>query len=405
MICSPPVTAAIFDEVTGLAQLAAVHAWHLASRGRGETGGALEAASGCLQRAADAGRSARWHTTGRADQALLRAIPVRSLPRRPALCDGENEAALWNGIVISAERLRQAVWRSTAGVLPDGGGDALQYTATAARIACHLAGVVLRHTPDEHAGSLTVAAATAGRASSLWRHVSAAWAGFRTATLPETTTAMTDASDLIIRLGRLAYGDPRWTPAVSTDRSPHRPDQARTVLAVVHHTADTLTRLAAGDLTAIATTVSAGQLYALNHDERQPGRYVKIGGQDAEILHRAYLDAFDATSRLTGHLDQIALTRTTPSIMLTKMRAAAPIPRDVTWHHHHIPGPEPDVPASHGYFQAQIGQMGIYDPAILEQARQLDAATEARRHQIELESDVRRHPARRPGRHDTGRGS
>jgi hypothetical protein len=400
-IRSPQVTAAIFDEITGLAQLAAVQARHLTSCGGNETGAALEAASSCLQRAADSGRSARWRTTGRTDQALLRAIPVRSLPLRPSLRDGENEAALCNGIVISAERLRQAAWRSAVGILPDGGGDALLYMATAARIACHLSEVVLRNTPDEHAGPLRVAAATAGRAASLWQHVSAAWAGFRTATLPETTTTMTDASDLIIRLGRLAYGDPRWTPTTGTGISPRHPDQARTVLAVLHHTADMLTRLSVGDLTAIASTISSGQFYALNRDERQSGRYIKIGGQDAEILHQAYLDAFDATNRLAGHLDQIALSRATPSIMLTKMRAAAPIPRDVIWHHHYTPA----APAPLGYFQAQMERLGIYDPVVLEHARQLDTVTEGKRHQIELESELRRRPAQRPGRHDTSRGS
>jgi hypothetical protein len=44
-------------------------------------------------------------------------------------------------------------------------------------------------------------------------------------------------------------------------------------------------------------------------------------------------------------------------------------------------------------------------PVVLEHARQLDTVTEGKRHQIELESELRRRPAQRPGRHDTSRGS
>jgi hypothetical protein len=401
VIRSPQLTTAILDEVTGLTCLAAVHVRHLASRSDSDiAAAALEDACGRLLRAADAGQSARWHTTGSADHTLLRAIPALVFPPRDGLRDGESEAALCAGIITTAERLRQAAWRSSVGLLPDEGGDAWHYVATAARIACHLTEVILRHTPDEHAGALAVAAVTAGRASAVWRNASAAWSEFRTDTLPTTTAVMTDASDLIIRLGRLTYSDPGWTPASGISLPPRRPDQARTVLAVVHHVADALNRLAAGDLTAIAATVGAGRLYALNRDGHQPSRYAKIGGQDAEILHETYLAAFDVTSRLAGHLDQIAISRATPSILLTKMRAAAPIPRDVIWQHHREPQPEQVVL---GRFQAQMRQLGIHDPALLDRARQLDEAADVTLRRAALDQSVR-HPTRRAERrHDTGR--
>jgi hypothetical protein len=405
VICSPQVATAIFDEVTALAQLTAGHARYVATHAEDETATALEGAGIWLVRAADAGRAARWHTTSRAEHTLMYAIPAAAFPSRTAPRDRESESALCAGILGSTERLRHTAWRSVAGEPPDGGADAWHYTASAARIACHLASVILRSTPDEHTGALTVAAATAARASAIWRDVSTAWTRFRTDTLPATTAVMTDASDLILRLGRLAYADPGWTPASGTSVSPRHPERARAVLAVVHHTADTLTRIAAGDLAAIADTVNAGRLYALNDaaSRAATGRYVKIGGQDAEILHEAYLTAFDASSRLAGHLDQIAISRATPSLTLTKMRAAALIPRDVIWHHHHEP--ELVAPTPLDRFQAQMRQLGICDPGLLEQARQLDRAAEARLRRAALDAALSTRAPRQPDhRHGTSRG-
>jgi hypothetical protein len=399
VIRSPQVTAAIFDELTAFAAVTAAHASYLAKRSKADTATGLQDAHRALAQAAEAGRSARWHTASRADKALLLSIPIAALPLRPGLRDAESEAGLCAGIITSAERLRHAAWRSATDVIPDGGGDAWQYTATTARIACHLAEAILRSTPDEHHGPLTVAAATAGRASQAWRDAATAWTRFRTDTLPVTTSVMTDTSDLITRLGRLAYTAPDWTPASGTRLSARRPDQARTVLAVLHHVADTLTRMAAGDLIAIATTVNDGRLYALSRDQQTRSRYAKVGGQHAEILHQTYLTAFDTTSRLADHLDQIALSRATPSILLTKMRAAAPIQRDVIWHHH-ADEPEPAAPVEPGPFQLQMQQLGIYNPDLLDQACQLDQAADAALRRATLEHTPPPHTLRkqRPSR-------
>lgn len=74
------------------------------------------------------------------------------------------------------------------------------------------------------------------------------------------------AADLVVRLGRLAFGDPGWTPSSSRKPRPRAPgtlaaDSLLAVLGAVHEAADAITRVACADLAAIDAVGHAGRLY------------------------------------------------------------------------------------------------------------------------------------------------
>ena len=91
----------------------------------------------------------------------------------------------------------------------------------------------------------------------------------------------------MLRTGRLAYHNPRWTPA-SADASPARDpaDLAATagdlpvVLAAVHHATDVISRVAACDAEAVRDAASSRRLYLptrlLPEDYDIPCRYASL---------------------------------------------------------------------------------------------------------------------------------
>lgn len=387
---SPQVTAAIVQEVTSLTRQAARQAGQLSARSRGDTAAALGTASTWLQQGADAGHAGRAATSGEADPLLLHAIPPGTLPEPAAIRPGEPEPALCAGIETSAERLRNLTIRQAAtGTVS---GDAWHYTATAARIASHLASTITNNIPDD-TGRMTAAAVSAVHASAAWQQVAAVWTQFRTDTFPAVTPAMTDVGDLITRLGRLTFDDPTWTPARGTRLPLRGPGQARAVLGAVHQAADALSRMADADLAAVADACASGRIYT--HAPGTPaGRYAKADGQDTMSLYDAYLAAAQTAGNLTSRMDQIAVSRTTPSITLTRARAAAPARAGVAWPSNltSIPAEESDDTATPvptrgedvpvvlppaARLERRVQHMGIQDPGLLLEAHAIDRAAEA----------------------------
>jgi hypothetical protein len=314
------------------------------------------------------------------------------------------------GIAASAERLRNAAYLQP-GRPGMASADTLQYTAAAARIACHLTSVVMRHVLDGQADAVP-AAGSAIRASGAWQQVADTWRSFRTDTPHAHAQPVSDASDLITRLGRLAFDDPAWIPAHGA-RLPHRdPQQIRNVLAGVHQTADALARMAATDLTTLAEAVTAGHLYAITEASSSSGpahpRYGKAGGRDSERLRDAYLGAITATSDLASRMDHIAMTRGCRTIALARARLAAPVRQDITWPGHLIAEPpdrraddttpEPAAdPRDSGRLEQQLKVMGIRDPSLLLRAHTIDRAAQDVLRQAAARASGR-DPRKRPGR-------
>ena len=117
-------------------------------------------------------------------------------------------------------------------------------------------------------GRLAMAAVAQAGARNAWEQAAGMWRILQTDTQSQVSAATVETGDLVIRLGRLAFGNPRWTPAHST--AP-RPSQRRylapvtaeliAVLDAVHQATDAMARMAAADLLAIGALRDVSRLY------------------------------------------------------------------------------------------------------------------------------------------------
>ena len=102
--------------------------------------------------------------------------------------------------------------------------------AQAAAVTSHLAELALRSLAAR-AGQLTGLPVTAAQLDSAadglagmraaWQRVDRMWDAIITESRLLQSPAMTEASDLVLRMGRLVWDNPRWTPA-RCDRAPRR---------------------------------------------------------------------------------------------------------------------------------------------------------------------------------------
>lgn len=192
-----------------------------------------------------------------ADTELMRAIPVSIPPERQPPQDLETVGELAGGVAISAARLRtiaqaapeEAAWSMVMTA------ESWRWTATGAAVICHISELTLRSLaehPGLAAGTSEAgpqpgsAAEAAADACARWREVAAAWSQKTTGTRGLTAPGIADTGDLLVRLGRLAFTDPQWTPVRSRraslrDQTDLAPDtaQAAVVVGAVHHAADT----------------------------------------------------------------------------------------------------------------------------------------------------------------------
>jgi hypothetical protein len=249
VVTSVPVTRALVNEITRwslllvpfTAQLAHAAARPAPSHEPGQAllGRAhaeLASASQWLQAASAAARPAFDADPVRAaDAELLSSIPPATAPprQRPSLA-GESVAELCHGIAISAPRLRWAIRDSEdrARWSPSVTSGAWQWMAQAAAITSYLSELALRAagTRASHLAISSVTEAQLNGAADLmadmraaWSQVDQVWNTLITETRLLATPAMTDASDLLLRTGRLVWDDPQWTPARSRRARPRTP--------------------------------------------------------------------------------------------------------------------------------------------------------------------------------------
>jgi hypothetical protein len=351
-----------------------------------------------------------------ADGELLAAIPVNVLARRDPPREAETVAELAAGVAASAARLRQIAWVSAdwSAWSPAMTADSWQWTATAAAVVCHVSGLMLQAQADRQGaadgapgvrGQLHSAAEAAGRACTRWRAAASAWRQVMTETKGLTAPAVPDAGDLLVRLGRLVFGDPAWTPSLGpqapaknlTDRSA---DGVRFVVAVeaMHHAADTLARTGAADLHAVRTAVRGSRLYVptrtLPEEYDVPYKFGHAAPAQAAVVVDAYQAAFEAAVHMVEDLDALAVTLHSPSRILAAVRAAAhPEQRDSQAV---VPGSlaaRPFSPSRErgaierihpGPVEQAVSQMQSTDPVLMLRAKAIDLAgrellTEARR--------------------------
>src|SRR5690348_2888843 len=162
--------------------------------------------------------------------------------------------------------------------------------AQAAAIISHLSELSLRSLairagqitgPPVTAAQLDNAADAMAGMRAAWQRVDRAWDSVITESRLLQTAAMTEASDVVLRMGRLVSDNPHWTPA-RRDRAPQRspaalapgPAAITSVVAAAHQAVDALARIAMTDIDAVRTADHAGRFYvptrSLPEDESVP---------------------------------------------------------------------------------------------------------------------------------------
>ncbi len=399
VVTSLPVTWAIAETVSRwCGQVAVVAARLAASAGVSEEAeptapqGGLHAAGHWLWTAATAVRDARAASpVPVGDVWLLRAISAaHSPPRQPPGTD-EQVPDLCAGITVSAQRLRAAAFGAVARArwaAPS--SDTWQWAATAAAVSGHASALILESLParpgqlDGRPGRALrqKAAGVMAQSWQAWRQVATAWTGLSTETRGHASPAVTEISDLVLRLGRLARDDPAWAPG--REQSGTLRDWAGSVtgddvlagLAAVHQAADAFAQVAAADLEAVAAADSAGRLYVrtrtLPSDYDVPRRYATAPVYRTAPLLEAYRTAVRASSQAVGALATLVLATGAPSATLALTRAACDP-------HHTQTGSRqnPDTPGQPGITAATPGptELAIRNLQVTDSAVLLCAAT------------------------------
>lgn len=148
-----------------------------------------------------------------------------------------------------AERLRTAVLVTAGRVRwAPVSADAWRWSALAAAVAGQAGEHLLRSLASQPAilpvppGQLQQAADALRQASLAWRRAGAQWEGVATEVRGQAAPVVAEIGDLVLRMGRLAWDDPHWTPArqhpATTRIPPHPAADARQIVAAVHQASD-----------------------------------------------------------------------------------------------------------------------------------------------------------------------
>jgi hypothetical protein len=147
---------------------------------------------------------------------------------------------------------------------------------------------------------------------------------------PDPVTA--ELADLVLRIGRLAYRNPHWTPArthASHTRNPAdlapTPSDLTPVLAAVHAAADATARIAATDSETVSAAAAEHRLYepafTRINDAVVRRRYRPACPPRADELLASYKDAIETSTHATSKLENLAHALDAPTWPLAALRA------------------------------------------------------------------------------------
>ena len=283
-----------------------------------------------------------------ADLQLLYGIPAAVPPQRlPPGLGGESVVELCRGITVSASRLRAVVHRGRDRAIwsPDVTSGGWQWMAQAAAVTSHLSELALRSLAAR-AGQLEGLGVTEQRMSraaesmvgmrEAWQRVDLMWNTIVTERRSRPTPAMTEAGDLLLRMGRLVWASPQWTPA-RAHRGPRRtpaalaprPAAFTAVVSAAHQAADALARMAVIDLASVQAAARNGRLYvptrSLPEGYNVPRAFAPAPTETVLEAQDAYDDAVGASIRAARDLDEIAIAIAAPSKTLALARTAAAV--------------------------------------------------------------------------------
>ena len=300
----------------------------------------LRAASAALRPALDA------DPVRAADAELMDAIPAAfPPPRQPLSSAAESVYALCDGITVSASRLRAAVHRDRDRVSwsPEVTSGGWQWMAQAAAVTSHLSELALRSlaTRADRLAGLAVTPAQLQDAAdymidmrTAWQQVDLMWNTVITERRLLSTPTMSEASDLLLRMGRLVWDNPQWTPA-RADRGSRRDPAAlaprmaafTAVVSAAHQAADALARVAITDTATVQAAAQAGRLYvptrSLPKGYDVPRAFAPALTDTVLGLRDVYDGAAQASTRAAQKLDELAIVMAAPSKPLALARAAA----------------------------------------------------------------------------------
>jgi hypothetical protein len=352
VITSRPVTAALLGEIAGYALRLAPWTARLsvpettAGNVPAATGLAALTASHCTWVAGAAVQAVHRHRPPSTDaRRLLCAIPANFPPPRVAPSGHEQVSDLSHGAIVSAERLRHAslAFARQARWSPTATSTSWRKDALASAIIGHASEFILRGLAERAkqlslgpaiCAQLHSAADASSQAWPTWRATAHHWDIASTGTHRGTgpTPVAAEFGDLVLRIGRLAYGNQQWTPARAHASQIRNPvDLAPTlgditcVVAAVHSAADAVNRVAAEDREAVRATAADHRLYVPAFTRTNAAvvrrRYrTACPSRVDEILAR-YEDAIKASTGATSKLDDLALVLGAPTWPLATLRA------------------------------------------------------------------------------------
>lgn len=311
-------------------------ALHTATRGLWVAGAAVEAAH-------------RHHTPSTAGRRLLAAIPANLPPPRVVPLEDETVPVLCERAALTAERLRQAAWSFArqARWSPAATSHSWRRAAFASAITGHASELIL-HLMEERATTLGTEPAVRTQLNQAADAIRQAWHARRvlasewdilttgTHKAKAISPVTAELGDLVLRTGRLAYANPRWTPAsgTATPRDPASLAPARrdlgAILAAVHHAADALARIAVEDRAAVGTAATDGRLYLptrlMPAECDIPRRYTPAPRSRTGTLLALYEHVIAADTRAVAALDTLAESLGSPSELLAAARAVSSKP-------------------------------------------------------------------------------
>lgn len=408
VITSPPVTRALLAELGSLSRQIARQGADLAlspsarARWDGNERRALNAACQWLW-VLDASVQAACQREPvlEGERDLLAAIPVNVLTARRLPDGGEPVSVICDGVIASAERVRQLAWGAAerASWSPGMSVTSLRHVAEASTVTSHNCHVLLQALTArtrqaglaELSAQLSAAADSAGPARGKWLHAARAVAQITTDTRGHLSGAAAETGDLALWTGRLAYADPQWTLASGptyTARPPESlapsPQDVPVALAAVHQACETLTRLTSTEQEQIRAAARAGRILvptrSLSDDFDIPHPFARAPKDRVEELLSHYQDAAQASRQVTTAVGEVAAAIRAPSRMLTAARAATEPGRRIgpgkasgqlagpsTWDGRHaMPGP----------VERALRGLGVTHPGLLAQGTEMDRASE-----------------------------
>ena len=388
VITSPAVTRALLTEIGSLARRIAQQGAERAmapSPGRRETGDPqrrLLTACQWLWVLDSSVRAARQREpVPQHDLDLLRAIPVNALPPRQLPGPADPVGALCEGAIASAERVRHLAWVSAeqASWSPNMTVTSLRRIAGASTVTSHNCALLLQSLAArtersgfaEISAGLSAAADNAGRARDHWLHVARAVGQITTDTRARQSQAASEASDLALWTGRLAYADPEWTPAsgpAHQARSPASlaptPADVPPVVAAVHHALETVTQLSSAEWEQAASAANAGRILVPTRslpDADIPRPYARAPQERVNLLLSQYREAGQVSRQATAAVGEIAETVRAPSQVLNTARAAVQAGRPGRLDK----GPAPDAGPGTWRDRPAVGHVGQEERKVL----------------------------------------